>query len=57
MVPPAGQFAIANSLPEATRQIFITEAGHFNYPADYEMRVKIDQAIHKLFQYPEELNY
>ena len=57
MVPPAGQFAIANSLPEASRQIFITEAGHFNYPADYEMRVKIDQAIHKLFQYPEELNY
>lgn len=31
-VPPAGQFAIANALPPACRQLFVLDAGHFAYP-------------------------
>lgn len=31
-VPPPGQFAIYNAIPEHWRRLFLLEAGHFDYP-------------------------
>ncbi|MDP2834176.1 MAG: acetylxylan esterase [Pseudomonadota bacterium] len=31
-VPPPGQFAIHNAIPEAWRRLFVLDAGHFDYP-------------------------
>lgn len=31
-VPPPGQFAIYNAIPDAWRHLFVLEAGHFDYP-------------------------
>jgi cephalosporin-C deacetylase len=36
-VPPPGQFAIHNAIPESLRRLFLLEAGHFEYP-DREAR-------------------
>jgi cephalosporin-C deacetylase len=31
-VPPPGQFAIHNAIPEAWRRLFVLDAGHFDHP-------------------------
>ena len=31
-VPPPGQFAICNAIPERFRRLFVLDAGHFDYP-------------------------
>lgn len=31
-VPPPGQFAVYNAVPEPLRNLFVLEAGHFDYP-------------------------
>lgn len=42
-VPPPGQFAIYNAIPENLRRLFLLEAGHFDYP-------RLQQQIDELHQ-------
>lgn len=49
VVVTPGQFAVANSLPESLRKIFILPAGHFSVPENEPVLEEIKHECHKLF--------
>jgi cephalosporin-C deacetylase len=51
-VPPPGQFAIYNAIPENLRHLFLLEAGHFDYPRQQQ---QIDEMNHELARFLMEL--
>ena len=49
-VPPAGQFAVANAVPEAWRHLFVLEAGHFDYPAQAAREAALFSELEGFFE-------
>ena len=49
-VPPAGQFAVANAVPEALRRLFVLEAGHFDYPAQADQEEGLFNELEAFFR-------
>lgn len=45
VVPPPGQFALYNAIPEKLRQLFVLEAGHFNYPNQAQQQAQMNQLL------------
>lgn len=48
-VPPPGQFAIYNALQENLRQLFVLEAGHFDYPHQQQQLRQMNEALASFF--------
>jgi len=44
-VPPPGQFAIYNAIPEPWRHLFILSAGHFDYPDKTTEELSLQKAV------------
>jgi cephalosporin-C deacetylase len=51
-VPPPGQFAIYNAIPENLRHLFLLEAGHFDFPRHQQ---QIDEMNHEVASFLMEL--
>lgn len=52
MVPPAGQFAVLNSIPGNLCRPYIVEAGHWDCPEDRPVRLELDAEADQLFLRP-----
>lgn len=44
-VPPPGQFAIHNAIPESYRRLFVLEAGHFDYPGKAARELELQREV------------
>ncbi|MFZ4538524.1 acetylxylan esterase [Propionivibrio sp.] len=44
-VPPPGQFAIYNAIPQPLRCLLVLDAGHFDYPGDAEQQRVLNLAV------------
>lgn len=49
-VPPPGQFAIHNAVPAALRQLFVLQAGHFDYARQDEQRRALFDQLYAFFR-------
>ncbi|MDO9011410.1 MAG: acetylxylan esterase [Gallionella sp.] len=44
-VPPSGQFAIYNAIPEKLRHLFVLDAGHFDYPCQEQQMQEMNREL------------
>jgi cephalosporin-C deacetylase len=48
-VPPPGQFAIYNAIPDELRRLFVFEAGHFDYPGQVQQTEEMNRELASFF--------
>lgn len=51
-VPPPGQFAIYNAIPEKLRRLFVLDAGHFDYPGQEQQMREMNWELADFFMEP-----
>lgn len=49
VVPPPGQFAIYNAIPENLRRLFVLDAGHFDYPGQAQQMREMNRQLAGFF--------
>ena len=49
VVPPPGQFAIYNAIPEKLRRLFVLEAGHVDYPDKQQQMREMNRELVNFF--------
>ncbi len=48
-VAPPGQFAVYNALPEGQKTLFVLEAGHYDYPGQYQQEQDLLAELNNFF--------
>jgi cephalosporin-C deacetylase len=49
VVPPPGQFAIFNAIPESLRRLFVLQAGHFEHAGKSRELQQMQQEVTSFF--------
>jgi cephalosporin-C deacetylase len=52
VVPPPGQLAIFNAIPEPFRRLFVLQAGHFDYADQKQQLRQLNQELASFFMEP-----
>ncbi|HEY8967197.1 MAG TPA: acetylxylan esterase [Candidatus Methylacidiphilales bacterium] len=47
VVPPPGQFAVANAIPERWKEVYVREAGHFDHPGLVEDEKRLGERLRR----------